>query len=215
MIKIALYETITPGNIGAVARAMKNFGFKELLLIKPKCNYKSEEVFQRACHASNIVNNIKVISDEELFNNFVIGTTSKAFTRKAHRQPAIASKLDFIPENAVILFGREDNGLTNELLNKCNSLITIPTGTDYQSLNLSHAVTIILYELSKKSINKKLINIKLKAKILETLNELSNKLSRNESLKGFFKNIINRSIIYEKEGKALMGFLKELKKKIT
>ena len=156
-MKIALYETITPGNIGAVARVMKNFGFKELFLIRPQCDHLSEEAFQRACHGDIVLKKTKIISEEELFDHYVVGTTSKAFTRKAHRQAVTPKNANFLPENTVLLFGREDNGLPNEVLKKCNSLINIPTGTKYSSLNLSHSVAIILYELRDKKPKKKLL----------------------------------------------------------
>jgi len=213
-MKIALFETITPGNVGAVARVMKNFGFNELLLIKPGCDHLSEDSFQRACHAGSVLENVRVITQEELFDGFVVGTTSKAFTRRAHRQAVTPDKLDFVPNDAVLLFGPEDNGLPNSVLEKCKALISIPTGTEYQSLNLSHAVAIVLYELSGKLPGKKLINLKLKSKLLELFNDLSGLAGRDESLKGFLKNVFNRSVVYEKEGHALIGLLQELKKRI-
>lgn len=204
-MKIALHETITPGNIGAVARVMKNFGLSELLLIKPQCDYQSEETYQRACHADSIIINARVISEDELFNHFVVGTTSKAFTRKPHRQAVTLREVDFLPENAVILFGREDNGLSNELLEKCDSLITIPASKDYASLNLSHAVAIMIYELTNHQVKKDLANPELKSRMIGELNSLVSGYELQVS------NVINRSIIYHKEAQALMGFIKELK----
>jgi tRNA/rRNA methyltransferase len=211
-MKIALFEPITPGNVGAVARVMKNFGFNELLLIKPKCNHLSEEAVKRACHGLDVLNNARIISEKELFTNFVIGTTCKTTTR-AHRQAVSSDNLSFAPENAVILFGREDNGLSNRLLSKCNVLTTINTGTNYNSLNLSHSVAIILYSLRKKQVIKNLADPKMKEAILKSFNKLSDKCSREKSTKSYLKNFINRSIVYEKEARAIMGLLKELLKK--
>jgi TrmH family RNA methyltransferase len=212
-MKIALIETITPGNIGAVARVMKNFGFNELLLVKPKCNHLSEEAFQRACQAKTILKKAKVINEDELFKEFVVGTTSKA-SRRAHRKVVTPNNLEFLPEDAVLLFGREDNGLSNELLEKCDAVITIPTGTNYSSLNLSHSVAIILYELNNKKTLDGLASPKLKKALIELLYELSDDCDRDESLKGFLKNVINRSVIHKSEAKALMGFFKEIKKRL-
>jgi tRNA C32,U32 (ribose-2'-O)-methylase TrmJ len=101
-MKIALFETITPGNIGAVARVMKNFGYKELLLINPKCNHLSEDAFQRACHAKDILESARVISEQELFKKFVVGTTSKAFTRRPRRQAVTPNKNSFLPDKATL-----------------------------------------------------------------------------------------------------------------
>jgi len=212
-MKVALLETITAGNIGAVARVMKNFGFKELLLINPLCDHLSEQAFQRACHASDLLKKAKVVSEQELFNHFVVGTTSKAFTRKARRQAVTPDQLSFLPENAVLLFGREDNGLPNMILEKCSAVVNIHTGTKYKSLNLSHAVAIILYGLRDKKFDKKLISPKMKQALISKLSELSDLCDREESLKAYLKNVANRSIIYEQEAKSLMGLLRELLKR--
>lgn len=214
VMKIALFETITPGNIGAVARSMKNFGFRELLLINPQCEYLSEEAFQRACHGVDVLEKAQLISEHELFKHYVAGTTSKAFTRKTHRQAVTPGELSFLPDNAVLLFGREDNGLPNTVLEQCETVINIPTSTSYSSLNLSHAVTIILYELRASGISKNKISAEYRAKIVESFNKLSDFCGREESLKDYIKNIFNRSIIYESEARALMGFLKELFKRL-
>jgi tRNA/rRNA methyltransferase len=213
-MRVALLETITPGNIGAVARVMKNFGFNELLLVRPKCDHLSEEAFQRACQAQNVLEKAKVISEPELFKGFIVGTTSKA-SRRSHRKVVTPDKLDFLPQDAVLLFGREDNGLPNKVLKKCDAVITIPTCTNYPSLNLSHAVAIILYELKGKGLANGLAGLKLKKKLVETFHELSDDCDRDESLKGFLKNVVNRSVIHESEAKAIIGLLKELKKRIN
>ncbi len=212
-MRIALYEPITPGNIGAVARVMKNFGFNELLLIRPNCNHLSEEAYQRACHAKELLNKALIISEEELFKQFVIGTTAKAFTRKAHRQAVTPEQLNFIPKNSVILFGREDNGLPNKVLSKCDAVVTIPTRTNYKSINLSHAVAIILYELTK--IKPRLTASKeLRQHLINNLILIAEETDRKKSISGFIRNVINRSIIYEKEAKALIGLMKAIMKKI-
>nr|MBD3312167.1 hypothetical protein [archaeon] len=213
-MRIALFETITPGNIGAVARAMKNFGFKELLLVNPQCSHLDNESLQRACHGVDILSEAKLVGERELFKHYVAGTTSKAFTRKTHRQAATPDKLGFLPSEAVMLFGREDNGLPNRVLKKCDTVITIPTSTSYSSLNLSHAVAIILYELKVSGLNKKSISAGYRGEILKRFYNLSDLCGRDESLKEYLKNVFNRSIIYESEAKALMGLLTELEKQL-
>lgn len=213
-MKIALHETITPGNIGAVARVMKNFGFNELLLVSPKCDYLSEEAIKRATHGIDVLQKARLISEEELFSYFVIGTTSKAFTSKAHRQAVTPDQLSYAPSDAVILFGREDNGLSNELLNKCDSLVTIMTGTKYTSLNLSHSVAVILYELRGKSVKKNLATTETKESMLKFLYEISDEYKRDPSTKTYLKNVINRALIYKNEARAIMGLLSELLKKL-
>lgn len=213
-MKIALFETITPGNIGAVARAMKNFGFNELLLVKPQCSHLDDESLQRACHGVDVLDRARLISERGLFEHYVAGTTSKAFTRKTHRQAVTPDRLDFLPSESVILFGREDNGLPNRVLKKCDAVITIPTSTGYSSLNLSHAVAIILYELKAGGLKRRTISAEYRGEILERFYNLGDLCGRDESLKDYLKNVFNRSVIYESEAKALMGLLTELEKQL-
>lgn len=211
-MRIALFEPITPGNVGAVARVMKNFGYSELLLVKPKCDFLSSDAVKRACHGVDVLRNAKLITEKELFSNFVVGTTSKAFTNRVHRHAVSCSEL-LLPDDALLLFGREDNGLSNRLLNKCDLLTTIVTGTSYSSINLSHSVAIILYCLKKKVGPKNLASNEVRKALLGFFNKLSDKSGRDESTKAYLKNFFNRSIIYEKEAKAITGLLRELLKK--
>jgi tRNA/rRNA methyltransferase len=206
-MRVALYEVITPGNVGAIARVMKNFGYKELLLIKPQCNHLASEAFQRATKAKEIVKNAKMISEDEVFTDYVVGTTSKAFTRRPHRQAVTPEELNFLPKKFTLLLGREDHGLSNELLTKCDSVITIPTSTNYSSLNISHALAIILYSLSKKEALPGIASKKLREVLLKTVEGLG----VDESLMFFLEKVVNRSTIFEREAKAIIGYLKELK----
>src|SRR3989338_2323471 len=82
MISIVLVNPITPGNIGAVARVMKNFDFKELILVKPKCDHLSKDAMDRASHAKDILKKAKKMQFSEVIENFdyIIGTTSKIGT---------------------------------------------------------------------------------------------------------------------------------------
>ncbi|MCD5424891.1 MAG: RNA methyltransferase [Methanosarcinaceae archaeon] len=156
-IKIILVEPLYQGNVGSVARVIKNFGFNELILVNP-CVLEGESRAMSA-GASDILNNartVESISDAIGSANIVIGTTGiKSSKYDEHiRMPyyspeSIREKLKGIDGTIAILFGREDCGLTNEELKLCDMISIIPASIIYPIMNLSHAVCIMLYELSK------------------------------------------------------------------
>ncbi|MEM3383070.1 MAG: TrmJ/YjtD family RNA methyltransferase [Nitrososphaerales archaeon] len=153
---IALVEPIYEVNVGLIARVMKNFGLEELLLINPKVNLNEAKKF--ASHGSDILEKAKIISFDELIKSFdtVIGTTaivakkSSNILRKALTPEDLAENLKDYSGTLCLLFGRESTGLSNKELKKCDLVTSISTGTEYRTLNISHSVAIILYEILKK-----------------------------------------------------------------
>lgn len=153
-IRIILVNTTHPGNIGAAARAMKNMGLVELVIVAPK-RYPDEEAVFRAAGAKDILHRAVVVdSVEEAIEGcgLVLGTSARE--RKIPwplydpRESAAKAKLSLMAGNKVaIMFGREDRGLTNEELQKCHFHVHIPTNEDYSSLNLGAAVQVLCYEM--------------------------------------------------------------------
>jgi tRNA/rRNA methyltransferase len=152
-IRIVLVEPQHSGNIGAVARAMKNMAFHRLTLVNP-ADHLAMEARMMAMHAFDILQQAQIVPtltqavDDA---GFVVGTTRRlGRARQAHLSPrAIAPMLlELAHSNPVVLiFGREDRGLTNEELERCHELITIPSHAEFASLNLSQAVLLVCYEL--------------------------------------------------------------------
>ncbi len=152
---VVLLEPKHEGNVGAVARCMKNFGFYNLFLIN-SCEL-GEVCYQRAKHAKEVVDNAKKFNSfEEVIRevDFLVGTSGIVnITDKHHiRNPItpreflkFSKKLD---STVGLLFGRENYGLYDSELLKCDLLVTIPTNSEYPIMNLSHAVAVLLYELS-------------------------------------------------------------------
>jgi len=152
-IRVVLVNTSHPGNIGGVARAMKNMGLSRLYLVAPR-DYPNEQAQWRAASATDILETaVAVPSLEEAIGDcqFVVGTSARERripwplldARQCTERIAQASAR----EQVAILFGREDRGLTNEELKLCNLHLSIPTSEDYSSLNLAMAVQIVAYEL--------------------------------------------------------------------
>ena len=153
-ISIVLYKPKYAGNIGSVARAAKNMGISNIVVVG-KSDFDREEMQQRSTHlAADVLDQIQYFEriDEALGGfNYIVGTTARL--GKA-RGPFIAPRAaainiaDISQKNKVaLLFGPEDTGLANEELRLCHAVVTIPTSREFTSLNLSHAVMILCYEI--------------------------------------------------------------------
>ena len=153
-VKIILIETSNSGNIGSTLRAMKTMAFSNLCLVNPK-DFPSEQVETLAANAKDLIKDIEVVEtlDEALEGlNFVIGTSSR--TRKVpwpnEALDQVSSKIISESNNGKnigIIFGREDRGLTNEELQRCNLHVHIPANEAYPVLNIAMAVQVICYQL--------------------------------------------------------------------
>ncbi|EAQ99494.1 RNA methyltransferase [Congregibacter litoralis] len=152
-IRIVLVEPSHPGNIGAVARAMKTMGLGRLVLVAPE-QFPHEEATWRAVWARDVLESAVVVDtlDEAIAEcGFVVGTCARdqrlPWPVLDPRRSALEVSANSRRGEVAILFGREDNGLSNEELMRCNLHLAIPTSDAYSSLNLAMAVQIVCYEL--------------------------------------------------------------------
>lgn len=152
-IRIVLVNTSHPGNIGAAARAMKNMGLSQLVLVSPK-EFPSPQAEWRASNALDVIENVIVVETlEQAVANcgLVVGTSARErripwplFTPRECGERAWQESAH---HEVAIVFGREDRGLTNEELHQCNYHVHIPTNPEYSSLNLGAAVQVLCYEV--------------------------------------------------------------------
>jgi len=151
---VILQEPKYEGNVGAVARCMKNFGFEKLYLVN-SCEL-GEECYKRSKHAKDIILNAKrfdSLNDAMKELDFLVGTTGivnvneKRQLRNPKTPREFVEYADHLDMRVGLLFGREDYGLYDDELIKCDLVISIPTNEVYPIMNLSHAVAVILYEL--------------------------------------------------------------------
>ena len=152
-IRIVLVAPSHPGNIGAVARAMKNMALSELLLVNPKL-FPHPEATARASGADDVLAAARVVGSlpEALAGcGFVVATTSRDrdqyFRVIDVREAALRLVTEARRAPAAVVFGAERTGLTNEELESAHALIRIPANPDYLSLNLAMAVQLVSYEL--------------------------------------------------------------------
>jgi len=150
---VVLVEPEDSLNIGCVARAMLNCGFKSLLLVNPK-NYDPEKAAWSACWATEVLNSCQIyssLSDAISDMTDVVGFTARQSNdRRNHKYLAEWSK-NFVTiskeAKIALLFGNERTGLTNNSLRYCSTLIRIPSSAENPSYNLAQAVLLALYEL--------------------------------------------------------------------
>jgi tRNA/rRNA methyltransferase len=153
-IAIVLLNPKYAGNIGSAARAAKNMGIRDVVVVSPGPP-DMEKVRQMATHlAADVVERIRFYSDlEQALSGFqfIAGTTSRS---GGLRGPLVDPRdlalqlVDISVNNRVaLLFGPEDIGLTNEELRLCHAFVSIPTAKEFKSINLSHAVMILCYEI--------------------------------------------------------------------
>lgn len=217
---VVLVEPKYGGNVGAVARAMMNFDFENLYLVKP-CKL-DDDCYARAMHAQKILENAKIFSN---FNeatkklDYLVATSSvESQSDKRHLRNAVLledfSEKIYETEGKIgIIFGREDYGLFNEEIATCDIMLKIPTSSAYPSMNLSHSVSLVLYSLyiKQKLISKKrrTLNKIEKEKLYEFFSKLLDEINypehKKENTKIMFKRIMGRAMPSKWEYHTMMG----------
>ncbi len=161
-IRIVMVHTTHPGNIGAVARVMKNMCLSELYLVKPRV-FPSEEAIARSSGAVEVLENAVVCAtlEEAIADcSLVVGTSAREREvnwpvydpRECAGLMVEASKTSPV----ALLLGRESSGLTNEELDLCQYLVHIPSNPEYSSLNVAMAAQVLAYEVLMASRSREL-----------------------------------------------------------
>ncbi len=153
MLRVVLVEPEHDSNVGAACRAMKNFGFTKLFIVRPKCKL-GFEAKKFAKHSEEVLKNARVVQtvDEAISGcNAVVGTTgvTNRFRKSQFKNCLSARELAQSiakKENIAVLFGGEGRGLDEQTIASCDFVATIPTSPLHHVVNLSHAVAIVLYE---------------------------------------------------------------------
>ncbi len=228
---VILVEPRYEGNVGSVARVMKNFGFSELILVNP--HKLGKEARAMAMHGRDVLENAKISDGFEKLKeefDFLIATTAIIATdRNPMRTPVFPENL----KNSIALdgriglvFGREDYGLYNEEIEMCDLLVSIPANSEYPTLNLSHSVAILLYEISKLEMEKKprklkkfrKVNLVEKRILLEKFDSfvesVHNRKQDAKLAKKTFRQLIGRAFISGRESFTLIGLFRKARNRI-
>ncbi len=229
--RVVLVEPESSGNIGFIARLMKNFGLKDLVLVNPIAKVNEESV-NFSAHAVDIINNIKIVDSlEDALEDadLIIGTTSIPGSDYNPIRTCLSSyelcKMDFAEKSIIALvFGRESRGLTNEELNQCDFTVTIPAEHSYPTLNISHAASIIFYELRKVKAERGFQKSRLASKIekeiiLNYFNEILSKIGyprvKFHIARRIVRNIFSRALISGREAHTLIGILRRISENLS
>lgn len=159
---VVVVDARTPGNVGTIARAMKNFGFEDLLLVDPPSLDPEGEAYGYAGQArEDILPQAETVTFDSVIEEYhTVGFTAvtnedgSSHVRFPFRTPAeLAEELASVEARTALVFGREPTGLHNEELARLDEIAAIPASPDYPVLNLGQAATIALYELRTLTLN--------------------------------------------------------------
>jgi len=227
---VAVVDAQSPGNVGTIARAMKNFGFEELLLVDPPELDPDGEAYGFAGHArEDILPNADEISFDYLVEHYhTIGCTAvtneddNSHKRFPYSTPAdLADRLPTVEAPTALVFGRERVGLTNEELARIDEICSIPANADYPVLNLGQAATITLYELRSLTLDDEtqlpdLERVRAPEPTVDRLydqwgallEELNHPDEKRDKTMRMVRRVFGRADLTEREANTLLGILR-------
>lgn len=222
---VVLVEPKGGGNIGSVSRVMKNFGFKDLRLVKPRVDHLGEESCNMAVKSLDILKKTRIFStlaDCVADCGLVMGTTRRTGKyREEFLYPKdVAEVIRAQPgqKKTALVFGREDKGLKTSELDLCQLLVTIPTKKSLPSLNLAQAAALCLYEVAEslstleyvpKNIQDRAGNRELEAMFIHMERALLNigffDSANPKHLMRAFRRMLGRQGLHERDVRILRG----------
>lgn len=195
-VRVVLVNTSHPGNIGGAARAMKNMGLHQLVLVDPQ-RFPDDNATARASGADDVLRDARIVGTlEEAIGDCVLVMGTSARDRRipwpvVDPREAADMVLDqlAVQEDAQIalVFGREDSGLTTEELQRCQFHVHIPSMPDFSSLNLAAAVQVLAYELRMQGLAREGQSTKMHK--LETTNRQANVLVTADEMERYFQHL--------------------------
>ena len=202
-ISFILHKPQLSENIGACARAIKNFNFKKLVIINPKPIFPNDKIIATSVGAREIVNNAKVYENLEPAIkkiDYLIATTSRFRNKNLkHINLNNLSEIDFSKKIA-FLFGSEASGLSNNEISYANCTMQISTNPSFKSLNLSHSVIIVaqlVYSLNQLKKLKYSKSKKIKPASKKDIQSMANLCIKHLEDRSFFKPLEKKPIMLE------------------
>ena len=202
-ISFILHQPQLSENIGACARAIKNFNFKRLVVVKPKSIFPNDKILATSVGAKDLILNAKVYEtlDSAVKKVDYVIATSARFRNKniKHIKLNDLKKIDF-SKKVAFLFGSEASGLSNNEISYANYTMQIPTNPDFKSLNLSHSVIIVAHTVASIISLKEVKYSKSKKVSLASkrdIQAISNLCIKKLEEKSFFKPLEKKPIMLE------------------
>lgn len=233
-LRVVLVRPEGSENIGSIARGMANFGFSDLVIVEPKAEHYNGAARSRAMHAKELLKKAKVVSSiKEAMNgvDYSVATTSKVtpshrLSRTAFSARSFAEEYAKSDAKVAVVFGPEANGLRNEDIAMFDFIIEVPTSSKYRAMNLSHACTVVFYELfiaakDKKNAGFEVAPVRIKEQMVSRFGELADEskgLKNKKATVDVFRRFVSRAPATEREANAILAVfsgvlsrLKELK----
>ena len=202
-ISFILHKPQLSENIGACARALKNFNFNKLILINPKPIFPNDKIIATSVGAKDVIKKSKVYDDlEPAVKNidYLIATTSRFRNKNLkHIQLNDLKKIDF-NKRVAFIFGSEASGLSNNEISYANYSLQIPTNSKFKSLNLSHSLIIvaqIIFNIIITSFKTYRKSKKIKSATIKQVQAMANLCIKNLEDQNFFKQTEKKPIMIE------------------
>jgi len=227
-VRVILLEPEKSGNIGAVARSMKNFNLSDLWIVNPKTRI-DDEARAYSMRGLDILESATIVASFEkaLKNVDVVVGTSSVEARSSSNVSRIAITPRQLAERAsgtkgtmAVIFGRESTGLSNQELALCDFMVTIPASREYNVLNVATAASIVFYELFHKA-SVRLVDLapqSSKRRLLAQFDQLAERSHlqphRRRLAQRAFRNVISRSFISRRETSLLVGVFRKAASKL-
>ncbi|MDY6766058.1 MAG: TrmJ/YjtD family RNA methyltransferase [Candidatus Nanohaloarchaea archaeon] len=233
MHRAVLLQPETGGNVGFIARLAENFSIDEIVLVDPQCELdgEAERYAAHAAHRLDTAEQVGSVDDAVDDLDVLLGTTGiKVDEGNVHRHgiPPRAATANMPGDADVgVLLGREGTGLSNEELDRCDTVVTIPTAENYPVMNLSHAAAVLFYELfqarecdgSTSRTGDGTPSTRKRRAVLENLFKgLTDRLdwdgTRRERTVRAFRNVLGRAYVTDRELQLLLGAFRETRDRI-
>jgi TrmH family RNA methyltransferase len=228
-VRIILVNPQEDGNVGSICRAMRNFGFNELYIVDPICELGSE-ARRFSSHGITVLEKAKVVRTfDDAINgcDYIVGTTGKKGGAKTPKRKAITPDQlrEAVPKRGktAVVFGNEAHGISNELLEKTDFVVRIPTSPDYPILNLAQSVVVILYELARKNYEKRVREKPLSRKLRgqldrftwEIIGDVYEQPHQQDLIYSALERVYGKAMLSEQEGRRIISFYRKILRKLN
>jgi len=225
---VVLVEPEKEGNIGSIARSMRNFSLTDLYLVSPKTPI-GDEAYRYATRGKEILEKARTVQtlsdalrgvDRVVGTTAIVGTSSRNILRVPIDPTQLASRLAGTTGSVALLFGRESTGLNNRELQRCDVIVSIPANKGYNVLNVATAASIMFYELHKvKQMRPRLLepsqqSVKRLVSMFNQLADLADLPPHRKRLADrAFRNVLAKSVVSRREVSLIMGVLRRIRDK--
>lgn len=233
LCRVVLVETHYPGNLGAAARVMHNFGLTDLVLVSPHASRDDPNARQMSTQGESILQNARIVATlTDAIHDCVLVVGTSGHRGGLFRRQSVGTPDEVMPhvvealgtrQPVALVFGPEPTGLSNELVMQCQYVIQIPTGEEYPSLNLAQAVAICVYELHntwrKSAVPQTMepqASFELKEHMFRQLQTALEEIhflygDKAEPLMHALRHLLGKARLTEMETKVLLGLARQIR----